>query len=212
MNNELNEQYFKTRKEHASSYNKQGYLIWIVLGIGVVSFFVVRAFLNSKEIERKKADVLKSWIETGTLSSLDTLISSRSSGTQVLVLNNCTYKEFENTFAVFRNDASGLTYLTKRIISNADYPSSLNQWRLLGDNSVEYIYSNLSLDSINGVQVETAAFTFETSDKNQTGEGRVRLVRKGGLIYALQMMAIANNWKEVQTDVARIENSFQIVE
>ncbi|CAN5334353.1 hypothetical protein BH10BAC4_BH10BAC4_18980 [soil metagenome] len=38
MGNELNEQYFQTRKKHNNSDNKRGYITWIILGLGVLSF------------------------------------------------------------------------------------------------------------------------------------------------------------------------------
>jgi len=208
MSHNLNEQYFKTRKEHENSHNKRGYIIWIILGLGVISFFVVSEIRGNRKIEQKKTEVLKSWLETGTLSSSDTLIKSKATGTQILVLKNCTYKEFDNTFAAFRT--TGLTYLTKRIIADADFPSAFRQWELFVSNNSKCIYSNVKLDSINGLRIETADFTFKIPDNAQEGKGKLRLVRKGGLIYALEIMSTGNNWDQDQSDITRIENSFEI--
>ena len=155
---------------------------------------------------------MQTWLETGTLSSSDTLINSKSTGTRVLVLPNFRYKEFENSFAVFRNDESRLTYLTKRIISDPNYPSSMKQWELFVNSNPTCTYSNFRRDSLNNLSIETADISFKNPDNNQDGKGKVRLIRKGGLIYALQIMSNAEAWDRVSSEIGRIENSFEIRE
>ena len=103
MSNDLNEKYFETKQKHKHSYDKRGYIVWIVLGLGALSFLLGREFVGRERLKEIKEEKTKEFIEQGKVSTSDTLFRSKFTGTEVLVLKNCIYKEFDDTFASFKN-------------------------------------------------------------------------------------------------------------
>ncbi|CAN5334238.1 hypothetical protein BH10BAC4_BH10BAC4_18970 [soil metagenome] len=173
-------------------------------------FFVWRSVLSKRGFEEKKAEALKAWVEKGTIASTDTLIDNKSNGTSILVVRNCIFKEFENSFAAGRNDSTGLVYFTKRIIYNPDYQSITKQWEQITDDN-KYEYSNLRKDSTDNLVKETSDFVLKYPE-NRDGKGRIILTKKGGLIYALQIMSYTSRWDQLSPEIERIETSFRIRE
>ncbi len=210
MGDELNEQYFETRKRHSNSYNKRGYITWIILGLGVLSFFVWRSILSNRELEEKRTEALKAWVEKGVLAYNDTLIDCKSNGTRILVARNCRYKEYENSFVAARSDSTGLVYFSKRIIYDPNYPSITQQWRQIADDNV-YEYTDLRKGSLNDVVTETSDFVL-VYPENQEMKGKVIVTKKGGLVYALQIMSYTSSWDQLSSEIERIETSFKIRE
>jgi hypothetical protein len=212
MSNDLNEKYFETKQKHRDSYNKRGSIVWIVLGLGALSFFVGRELLEKRRLKERKEETTKEFIEQGKVSIIDTLFWSKFTGTEILVLENCTYKEFQGTFAIVKNDSSGLTYLTKRIISDGDYSSTIKQWekRIKGTDP-SYKFINLKKDSVDSLSIETADVLLKSSD-NVDMKGTIRMTKNGGLIYMLQIVSYVDAWDKLSVDIGRIEQSFKIRE
>lgn len=212
MSNDLNKKYFETKRKHKDSYDKRGYIVWIVLGLGVLAFFVGREFVERQRLKEKKEEKTKEFIEQGKVSTTDALFTSKFTGTEILVLKNCIYKEFDNTFAIVKNDSSGLTYLTKRIISDADYSSTIKQWeKRITRTDPSYKFMNLKKDSVDNIYVETADILLKSST-NEDMKGIIKMTKKGGLIYMLQIVSFTVTWDKLSTDIERIEQSFKITE
>ena len=212
MSNDLNEKYFETKRKHKNSYDKRGYVLWIVLGLGVVTFFVGREFIEKQRLKEKKEEKIKEFIEQGTVSTTDTLFRSKFTGTEILVLENCIYKEFDDSFASVKNDSSGLTYLTRRIISNSDYSSTIRQWeKRITTTDPSYKFMNLKKDSVDNVFIETADISLKSSN-NVDMKGTIKMTKKGGLIYMLQIVSYVDTWDKLSADIEKIEQSFKITE
>jgi len=189
MSNDLNDKYFETKRKHNESYNKRGYIIWIILGLGALSFFVVRQFIEGQKLKEKKDATIKEFVEQGKVSSADTLFRGKFTGTEILVLKNCIYKEFDDSFASIKNDSSGLTYLTKRIISDADYSATITQWKnRITATDPSYKFTNLKKDSVDNTKIETADIMLKSS-ANDDMKGTIKMTKKGGLIYMLQIVS-----------------------
>jgi hypothetical protein len=212
MSNDLNEKYFQTKRKHNESYNKRGYIIWIILGLGAISFFVAREFIEGRKLKERKDETIKEIVEQGNVSTADTLFRSKFTGTEILVLKNCIYKEFDDSFASIKNDSSGLTYLTKRIISDADYSSTIAQWKnSITATNPSYKFTNLKTDSVDNTEIETADIMLRSS-ANVDMKGTIKMTKKGGLIYMFQIVSYVDTWDKLATDIKRIEQSFKITE
>lgn len=212
MNNDLNEKYFETKRKHKDSYNKRGYLVWIMLGLGALAFILAREYSQQKKHNNKREKVVKELVEQGKLSATDTLYTSTLSGTQILVLENCIYKEFDDTFVSIRNDSSGLVYVTKRIIADADYSSTIKQWESrIKTTEPSYVFTDLKKDSAGNTFIETASVTLKSSN-NADMMGTIKMTKKGGLIYMLQIVALTDKWPVLTDDIRKVEQSYKIID
>ncbi len=177
-----------------------------------MTFFVGREFIEKQRHKEKKEEKIKEFIEQGTVSTTDTLFRSKFTGTEILVLENCIYKEFDDSFASVKNDSSGLTYLTRRIISDADYSSTIRQWeKRITATDPSYKFMNLKKDSVDNVFIETADISLKSSN-NVDMKGTIKMTKKGGLIYMLQIVSYVDTWDKLSADIEKIEQSFKITE
>jgi len=216
MSKDLNEQYFETRKRHNLSYIRKGYVIWILFGIGILSFFVGREFIGRRRHESLKEAKTREFLEQGILSKTDTIVISKLTGTRILILKGFLYKELESefgsTFVAVKNDSSGLGYFTTRIIPTPEYKSSMEQWKkYLISTGSSYEFSDIKMDSVNGLRVETANIEIETPGQKPM-KGKAKIIKKGGLYYVLQIYAFVGQWDRSIEQTTSVENSFEIVE
>ena len=207
----LNQQYFETRQKHKESYDRKGYRVWILIALGVVAFFVVGSFWARQQQEEEMAEVVKQLREQGTLTMSDTLFVSKATGVTFIVPSHTQYREFNNAFVGSPADGNGITILVKRIMSDADYPSGMQQVQQQIFAGNKFSFQNpLRMDTANLI-VESADLSFVESD-NRAISAKVWVTRKGGLLYLLAIMSEANTWEGLHSEVERVRRSFQVVE
>lgn len=146
-----------------------------------------------------------------TISETDTLITSKFAGAQILILANCLFQEYEDSFTSIKNDSSGLGYMMRRIVSSADYPSSIKQFeKQITKTNSSYKFSNLKTSVADKIVIETSDIEL-IKDGNKM-RGKIRTIKKGKLIYLLQIISQHDKWETLTSDIRRIESSFKIAE
>gem|GEM_PF-6793580 len=216
MADDLNKQYFEAKETHKRNYIRKGYVIWILIGIGIVVFYFGRQYFEGRKYETLKKEKTNEFLEQGIHCKADTIVTSGLTGTSVLILKDYIYKDFQSefgsTFVAVKNDSSGLGYFTKRIVPSPDYKSSMQQWKnQLTSTGPSYKFANMRMDTVNGLPIEIA--DIEIVESGQAPMiGKIQITKKGPLYYVFQIYAFANTWKLLLEERTKIENSFKIVE
>jgi HTH-type transcriptional regulator / antitoxin HipB len=68
MADDLNKQYFEAKETHKRNYIRKGYVIWILIGIGIVVFYFGRQYFEGRKYEtlkKEKTNEFLSRIENG---------------------------------------------------------------------------------------------------------------------------------------------------
>lgn len=209
---DLNKKYFETREKHKGSYNKRGYIIWIIIGLSVASFLVGREIIRAKRVRELIELTTKELTEQGKITERDTTVTVKSAGMKILVLKDCLFKEVETSLISIKIDSSGLTCMARRIISDPDYSSSINQWEnQIKQTEPSYKFINLKRDSIEDKIIESADIEVLSKDKRLM-KGLIRIIKIGGLNHVIHVVTYEDYWDDSSANVKRIFDSVEILE
>ena len=195
MSDKLNEQYFKTSKEHEK--NVSPYAWWGFIAILLIGFKIVS--VNAVQEDNDKKNELKESIketEKGIINSLKeapktiekTKVKFDKLGFEIELHKNLKYSRYPNQNFVIAHslDSTGLSYLIGEIPENLKEGNLEQEWKnqlILGNDTYEFI------DSI--------GYTFlSLKDKNGSYKGFYKIDKAKEKYFIIQASIIENEYEE----------------
>lgn len=200
---DLNKRFFKAKAEHHKSYRKGSYVLWIALGIVVISSIVANiqgdGTKNSSQI-----------FNSGNYVSRDSLTSFEDLKMKILVVGNSYLKREGNNAVIVVNDSSALSYLVKKTGTTLDSALTERWQDELKKKNPTYRFFNTKQERFNDVSVERSDLRVDTPEGKEL-TGKLAIYSYENKVYLLQISCYSSYFPRLSTKINEIENSWQVM-